>query len=1096
MDPLSISASITALLGLATAVLKALVDIKDSDKERRGLEREVINLLSFLQTLRSHVERAEVDQACSQSTRMLSEPTGTLEQMHDEIGVLLSLVKQSDGRRKVIASRVTWPFDRLNAYRSIDKINRLKADVSLALGQDHFNLSLQIRNDGLITKDSVQSLRASAFEREALEVRQWLSPLDFLAHHFEIAQERTPETGSSFLKSANFEQWASCTQPKAGRILYCPGNPGAGKTFLASAAIDHVQSLNPESPMAFVYFDYKNSNAQTSYNILGAILCQLSKWSPDFARRLYQKHRPISSRPSVLELENAITSILYESSQTFIILDGLDEATEEVRTLVLGLVLTLQWSERVNILMTSRKLEIISQYFEVDKTACDSCDLLIWGSHYHCTTCRGGDFDICLACHSNGVRCYEKHELSKRTSIQEEHIYADKDDIQLFLQQRIQLEPRLRRCVQKQPRIKDRIIEVANEEFEGLFLPAKLLIDVLKDKASPAAVLKALDTMKDGSLSSMYDYVIERIRGQSQYDWDLALQVLGWIVYGYRPLTVTEMQHALACTEATRFNEDELVDPDVLVNVCGGLVEILDGAFHLVHKTAHEYFQGSSGASLFPDNHARLARTCLSYLYLDDFESGPSQGEEEDAAFLQRLDAFPFYNYASQCWGAHIAVLDAVDADIVDAAIDLLTDTPKLEAAIQAMWFLNVTWDVRRDLTGLHIASFFGLADIVTKLLERGDIVDARDSLCSTPLIYAAKSGSAKTVTTLLRSGANINAQDRGGGTALLHAVTQAHVSVTEALLTDPNLNINYVNTNWHDASALTIACSKRHAYQNQWHEIVHLLLERRPDLQINQKNSMGRTPLWLATYCNNIPIVRDLCNQPTIDLNTSANRSGHTPLHIAACNRNLLSATILIDAGADIDSRDKDLGSPLLRACDAGATDIVQLFLSRGADINTCDVHGRTLLHSAAVNGHHRLIRFLLEQRMDPNLKANNGATPFTVCKNKISPAHAETLKALVEFGAGVSTTDDSKADDLPLPTPLSPPIDELYDVKEAAAEEQRRQEEEASEELVPPQQSPPTDPETLVLQRSVQEIPPPPPYDASWEMYELRRWRNGQTG
>ena len=61
--------------------------------------------------------------------------------------------------------------------------------------------------------------------------------------------------------------------------------------------------------------------------------------------------------------------------------------------------------------------------------------------------------------------------------------------------------------------------------------------------------------------------------------------------------------------------------------------------------------------------------------------------------------------------------------------------------------------------------------DLVSKLLDQGASVDARDRLGARPLSHAAKSGHPKMVDLLLARGAPIDARNLAGATALYMAV-------------------------------------------------------------------------------------------------------------------------------------------------------------------------------------------------------------------------------------------------------------------------------------------------------------------------------------
>jgi len=77
--------------------------------------------------------------------------------------------------------------------------------------------------------------------------------------------------------------------------------------------------------------------------------------------------------------------------------------------------------------------------------------------------------------------------------------------------------------------------------------------------------------------------------------------------------------------------------------------------------------------------------------------------------------------------------------------------------------------------TPLHLAAFFGQADLGSALLDRGADVNARstNAMKNTPLHAAAAGGRTELVKLLLERGADVNAGQEGGFTAL-HSAAQA----------------------------------------------------------------------------------------------------------------------------------------------------------------------------------------------------------------------------------------------------------------------------------------------------------------------------------
>eukprot|EP00061_Rhincodon_typus_P012588 g38422.t1 len=73
------------------------------------------------------------------------------------------------------------------------------------------------------------------------------------------------------------------------------------------------------------------------------------------------------------------------------------------------------------------------------------------------------------------------------------------------------------------------------------------------------------------------------------------------------------------------------------------------------------------------------------------------------------------------------------------------------------------------------------------------------------------------------------------------------------------------------------------------------------------------------------------------------------------------------------------DGASPLMIAAMTGQLDLVQLLSERNSDIDKQDgVHGWTALMQATYHGSKDVVKYLLNQGADVNLRAKNGVTAF----------------------------------------------------------------------------------------------------------------------
>ena len=177
---------------------------------------------------------------------------------------------------------------------------------------------------------------------------------------------------------------------------------------------------------------------------------------------------------------------------------------------------------------------------------------------------------------------------------------------------------------------------------------------------------------------------------------------------------------------------------------------------------------------------------------------------------------------------------------------------------------------------------------------------------------------------------------------------------------------------------------------------------------------------------------VRLIANDP--DCVRSVAPNGATALHFAAEIGDLAFTTALVEAGADVDARDRRGETPLLKALHAGpwkpepATDVVEYLLSKGAilsthvaaamgdvnrlrsafdespdHINDLDDQGCTSLFYAAKNNQPAAVSYLLEQGADVNKACADGQTPVsTATLHTFSQeCDLEMLQALVDAGA-----------------------------------------------------------------------------------------------
>jgi ankyrin repeat domain-containing protein 50 len=76
-------------------------------------------------------------------------------------------------------------------------------------------------------------------------------------------------------------------------------------------------------------------------------------------------------------------------------------------------------------------------------------------------------------------------------------------------------------------------------------------------------------------IDDLYRKTWQRIFGQKGGKGLLARNVLTWVVFGTRSLTIEELREAVAfCPETHKFEQDRLVPEATLIGLCQGLVTV------------------------------------------------------------------------------------------------------------------------------------------------------------------------------------------------------------------------------------------------------------------------------------------------------------------------------------------------------------------------------------------------------------------------------------------------------------------------------------------------------------------------------------------
>jgi Cdc6-like AAA superfamily ATPase len=239
----------------------------------------------------------------------------------------------------------------------------------LALLIYHSHVALQTNNLVKSTKEKVDRLVRHQDQEKIQIILEWLSPINAATKQADIFSDRQEGTGQWFIQTDSFRHWIHSTTLYQ-RTLFCPGIPGAGKTFLASTVVNELQQSfqhNNGVGLAFFYCDFRER--VTLQNILSCILGQLARKLPVFPEPLedlYVDHLERGTRPSASSLLEVLDLTISRFTKVFLVIDALDECLllGGTRATLLENIFALQTRHNLGFLATSRDHPEITVKFD------------------------------------------------------------------------------------------------------------------------------------------------------------------------------------------------------------------------------------------------------------------------------------------------------------------------------------------------------------------------------------------------------------------------------------------------------------------------------------------------------------------------------------------------------------------------------------------------------------------------------------------------------------------------------------------------------------------------------------------------------------
>jgi ankyrin repeat protein len=408
------------------------------------------------------------------------------------------------------------------------------------------------------------------------------------------------------------------------------------------------------------------------------------------------------------------------------------------------------------------------------------------------------------------------------------------------------------------------------------------------------------------------------------------------------------------------------------------------------------------------------------------------------AAMIAKLVQAGANPNSAQKWSGETAFMTCARTGSVEAVKMLLDAGANVDAR-----------EARQEQTALMWAVAQGHPQVVKLLVDRGADIRARTKSSGpvavgtgfgdaasrfevplsqggfTPLLFAARHGDIEAARILLDAGADVNEAAADGMSSLLIAADSGHEEFSLFLLergANPNVADSNGMTPLHFALVRGLAVVRGVRFGAMADDVSYIL---RPTMPRLVKGLLDRGANPNARLARNLPRERN-------SYRPSIRTAGATPFLLAAAAGDVESMRLLVAAGADPLLATKDDNTTPLMAAAGGpwledrppdeerrALEAVKLAVELGANLDEANARGMTALHGAAYAGASEIVQYLVSKGATVDAKDEFGQTPWTIASKGLrgdedKVTRPATADVLVQLGASTLT--------VPLPPPPRP--------------------------------------------------------------------------
>ncbi|OAL54871.1 WD40 repeat-like protein [Pyrenochaeta sp. DS3sAY3a] len=419
-------------------------------------------------------------------------------------------------------------------------------------------------------------------------------------------------------------------------LMWISGPPAAGKSVLTAYITNLVRETWDRDVCQYHAFDVSDKPSQSASYMLRSfayqIACSVSTFRTDLQKIEEQFGIAILKMNAKTIWEKVFRGALLDKvigRTLYWVIDGLDETDSSEISLIFQCLRTLTHGHKIKVLLVSRETADIQNHV----------DQLPLRKSVHRLSTADTYNDICR--------------------------YAE--DV---------IGGVIPRSVPSRQTIIDHVLKKASGNFLWVTLAAK---DLTRSWHRQSNIDDALSGLP-GEMKPRYDRMMDKIEEQPESTKRMAIILLAWATYSFRPLQLGELKAALQ----SEF-PDLISLEDTIKHICGDFIQMRGAKPVLIHETARHYlntrFPHKSDALHPRTSHGYIATVCLEYLssssnrqwrqILSMADAGPTP----NSFFVPRSardirEQYTFLAYAATSWAYHLSLADPNSEALLDVVLE------------------------------------------------------------------------------------------------------------------------------------------------------------------------------------------------------------------------------------------------------------------------------------------------------------------------------------------------------------------------------------------------------------------------------------------